>query len=268
MNSGIIIQRRNDALEEVKIITSQKKFCYLIHYSCESFYDNINGHSPRITSIAVRHLSSGQTKSFSIHMYAEREGVCIDSFEDKYNQLEKKMLDDFYNFIKIHSNVLWIHWNMRDMHFGFEAIAHRYAVLGGNPVELQHLSLHDLARLLIAIYGENYTEHPRLESIIKHNKISTRDFLTGNKEAEAFQKREYLKLHRSTLRKVDIFSNLLQKVEDRSLKTQNNLKLYILYPRCWGEKLAQHWLLALLLAIIAIVTFLEQIQVIDYIETI
>ncbi len=32
-----------------------------IHYSCESFYDRPEGQSPRITSIAIRLLDSGQT---------------------------------------------------------------------------------------------------------------------------------------------------------------------------------------------------------------
>jgi len=43
-----------------------RRAAWVIHYSCESFYDRPNGASPRITSIAVRKLDSGQTLSFSI----------------------------------------------------------------------------------------------------------------------------------------------------------------------------------------------------------
>jgi hypothetical protein len=53
----------------------------VIHYSCESFYDRPNGASPRITSIAVRKLDSGQTLSFSIHQVAERGGVAFGEIE-------------------------------------------------------------------------------------------------------------------------------------------------------------------------------------------
>ncbi len=48
---------------------------WVIHYSCESFYDRPNGASPRITSIAVRRLDSGQTLSFSIHQVAEERSI-------------------------------------------------------------------------------------------------------------------------------------------------------------------------------------------------
>ena len=48
---------------------------WVVHYSCESFYDRVEGRSPRITSIALRKLNSAQTVSFSIHQVAERRRV-------------------------------------------------------------------------------------------------------------------------------------------------------------------------------------------------
>jgi len=30
----------------------------------------------------------------------------------------------------------WIHWNMRDVNFGFEAIVNRYKILGGKVIEI------------------------------------------------------------------------------------------------------------------------------------
>src|SRR5437868_4877369 len=63
-----------------------------IHYSCESFYDRPDGSSPRITSIAVRNLASGQTVSFSIHQLAERSNkIKLEEVEQNYDDLEKKM---------------------------------------------------------------------------------------------------------------------------------------------------------------------------------
>jgi hypothetical protein len=69
---------------------------WVIHYSCESFYDRPNGRSPRITSIALRNLSNGQTRSFSIHQVAEREQIEFGSIEQHYDHLEKKMLKEFF----------------------------------------------------------------------------------------------------------------------------------------------------------------------------
>ena len=67
---------------------------WVIHYSCESFYDRPNGASPRITSIAVRKLDSGQTLSFSIHQVAEQQGVAFDQIGAHYDLLERQMLDN------------------------------------------------------------------------------------------------------------------------------------------------------------------------------
>ena len=69
----------------------------IIHYSCESLFDYNEGKTPRINSIAVKYFDNNQTKSFSIQTEAELKKVNYDSFEDKYEELEKKMLDNFLN---------------------------------------------------------------------------------------------------------------------------------------------------------------------------
>ena len=106
----------------------------IIHYSCQSFYGREDGTSPRITSIAVHNYTSGQTESFSIHMTAEKDRIDFIDIENKYNDLEKKMLKEFYTYVQEHKDYIWIHWNMRNSSYGFQAIEHRYSVLGGKPV--------------------------------------------------------------------------------------------------------------------------------------
>ena len=97
---------------------------------------------------------------------------------------------------------------MRDINYGFPAIAHRFRVLKGEPVEIPESQLIDMARLLIDMYGVQYIGHPRLQKIMLKNHISDINFLTGAEEAEAFEKKEFVKLHQSTLRKVDVMANL------------------------------------------------------------
>jgi hypothetical protein len=106
----------------------------IIHYSCESFYDRPNGASPRITSIAVRKLDSGQTLSFSVHQVAEQGGVPFGEIEGHYDALERQMLDAFYAHVGGYKGLKYLHWNMRDINYGFAAIEHRHRVLGGTPV--------------------------------------------------------------------------------------------------------------------------------------
>jgi hypothetical protein len=191
----------------------------VIHYSCESFYDRTDGASPRITSIAVRKLSDGQTRSFSIHQVAERRGLSGAHLEASYDALERQMLSEFYEYVARLGDVKYLHWNMRDANYGFAAIEHRYRVLGGTPIEIDDSKKVDLSRLLIDIYGNSYMRHRRLESLLDFNGISRLQFLTGQEEAEAFQSHDYVKLHQSTLRKVDVLADIAERADRGILRT-------------------------------------------------
>ncbi len=193
----------------------------VIHYSCESFYDIKDGHTPRITSIAVYDYATAQTDSFSIHKMAEKSHIEINEIENHYDDLERAMLDEFFEYAKEHKNFFWIHWNMRDMNYGFKAIEHRYSVLGGEPYKIPDSNKIDLARQLINCYGVGYAEHPRMEKLLKQNEIKAKDYLNGQEEANAFANREYVKLHMSTLRKVDVFANILNRAINGTLKVNS-----------------------------------------------
>lgn len=218
------LERRNDAKQTIDRLMRQPDNVVVVHYSCESFYDLPQGNSPRITSIAVRHVGSRQTTSFSIHQVAERRGVDRAELESQYDELEKIMLDEFYAYVREHRNHRWIHWNMRDINYGFPAIAHRYSVLKGTPLQLPEANLFDLAALLIDIYGTRYVSHPRLENLMELNGISKQHFLSGAEEAVAFVAKEYVKLHQSTLRKVDIIHNITVREWDGTLRTRARRK--------------------------------------------
>jgi len=202
------IQRHKNAKALLAKLIDHPEQVVVIHYSCEGFYDRLNSTTPRITSIAVRNLGSGQTTSFSIHQMAERKGYSNEEVESHYDQLEKLMLNDFYEYVRTHSTHTWLHWNMRDMNFGFQAIAHRCKILKGQPAEVHESNLVNLSQLLIDIYGVNYIGHSRLQKIVEKNNLRYRDFLGGEEEGIAFENKEYLKLHQSTLRKVEVLSNV------------------------------------------------------------
>jgi hypothetical protein len=247
------LQKRNKARKSLAELMENSDHVLVIHYSCESFYDRENGTSPRITSIAVRNFANGQTKSFSVHQIAERQNL-LNTIDQEYDTLEKKMLDEFYVFVHAHTGFKWLHWNMRDMNYGFEAIEHRYKVLGGNPTEIPEQNRIDLNRLLIDIYGVGYIGHPRLTKIIELNKISNKDFLTGSDEAQAFINKEYVRLHFSTLRKVDILANIADRADQGSLLTNTTWKEnFNFIPQVIGEWFKENWLASLLLGIISII---------------
>ncbi len=242
---------------------------YLIHYSCESFYvvpgQPAVGGSTRVTSIAVRNLKSAQTKTWSIHKSAELKGqlpaltailpaasaaaaagpggfvpvaVPAGVLSATLDPLERDMLDGYFDFLSKNTESTFVHWNMRDDNYGFSALEHRYRVLGGQPTVLHDHRKFDLARELVTLYGLKYAPHKspsgrkgRLMSIVEMNRISDVDALQGAEEATAFVNGEYLKLHQSTLRKVDILANIFDRAHDKSLKTNASFTdKYLVHP--------------------------------------
>ena len=205
--------------ERLKKMSSNRDHVYVLHYSSEGFVNPDTGGSPRITSIAVRNFASGQTTSFSIHMFAELDNVAPQDITSRYNDLEKKMLEEFYQYVKEHSDAHWVHWNMRDVNFGFAALEHRLSVLGGEPVKIDDQKKLDLSRDLVALYGRGYIKHPRFESLMVANNMTKMDFLSGREEAKAFVEGQYIALHQSTLRKVDTLCSFMDGAMEGTLKT-------------------------------------------------
>lgn len=241
-------KKRKKALSIINNIAEHPSEYLIIHYSCESFFDLPQGNTPRITSIAVRYVRNGQTHSFSIHKMAELKGISPNQISQHYSTLEKDMLDEYFEFVNNHSKFNWIHINMRNINYGFEAINHRYRVLGGKPIELNDNQKIDLARLFVDIYGKQYSKHPRFESLYKKNKITMTSFLNGEQEAEAFNKGEYVALHQSTLRKVDNMHNVLSLCVDGDLKTNSSIvQIYGLSPSGIFYAAKDNWIVAMII---------------------
>jgi hypothetical protein len=226
----------------------------LIHYSCESFYIIKDGRTPRVTSIAVRFLNSSQTISFSIHKIAELNKIQHSEITNRYDELEKQMLKDFYDFVREYKTFRWLHWNMRDINFGFEAIKHRAIVLGIETYDISDENKYDFSRLLKEKYGKEYANHPRLQFIINLNSISPKNWLDGEEEAIAFENKEYVKLHQSTLAKVHVMENILKLTAEESLKTKSKfIDIYGISPQGIFELAKDNWLFSLIMAIFSII---------------
>lgn len=251
------LKRRKAVITKIDTLLEQAATTLVIHYSCESFYDKTDGKTPRVTSIAIRNLASGQTDSFSIHQIAEEQHVGFQEISEHYDSLERQMLDRYFEFLRTRQHCNWIHWNMRDMNYGFAAIEHRYRVLGGVPIQVSEDRKFDLSRALVDVYGVRYIGHPRLETLIELNKITARDLLTGKQEADAFDNKEFVKLHQSTLRKVDTLANIFERTSNKSLKTKASwAEQYGFTPSVIGELLREHWIVTTLVAGGGVLTFI------------
>ena len=201
----------------LKGIENKPEKYLIIHYSCESFY-NLGGKSPRIASISVRQFNNAQTNNFSIHQYSEMLNIPIT--DDTYRDIEKKLLTDFFTFVDKNLDKIWIHWNMRDSVFGFNAIEQRFRVLGGKPQAIDNDKKIDLGHLFKLLYGGDYIENPHIEKLLELNKFNPKQFLNGKQEAEAFDNSKYVKLSMSTSSKVNLFSTFVTHAINQTLKTR------------------------------------------------
>jgi len=245
------ITKYRNVQKKLEDVCRSPEHALVIHYSCENFDGDNENRTPRIASVAIRFLSNSSTKSFAIHLVAEQLGIPYMDIMEKYDEIEKRMLKDFFEFVKKHENDNWVHWNMRNAKYGFEVIERRYQVLGGKPYSLNDNKKCDLSALLIEKYGDQYIGHPRLEKLLEKNDISTKNFLPGEREAIEFEKNEYSKIHQSTLRKVDGIEAILCKTAENKLI--NDAKWYHIYgitPQGIFELCKDHWLASIISTIV------------------
>lgn len=219
----------NDCREFVRELKRRPENFYIIHYSCESLYDDNEALSPRITSIAVTHFATEQTVSFSTHAIAEELHIARDEVRDRFDEIETRLLTSFYAFIRDRRDRYWVHWNMRNLTFGFEHLEHRYRSLGGGDAPIiaveRRLNLNDF---LGERYGINYAQHPKMKSLWELNGGVHRHFLDGKEEVQAFQNNEFIRMHNSTLSKVGFYFSVMRKLIRGKLRTAS---------RGWGVAL-------------------------------
>lgn len=107
---------------------------------------------------------------------------------------------------------------------------------------------------MIDIYGVAYVGHPRLERLIEKNAIQPRDMMTGAQEAQAFVDGNYVGLHQSTLRKVDVLANIAERAHNRQLVTDTGWwQMHGGNLRTGLEWVAENKVIALLIAIVSLV---------------
>lgn len=213
--------RQRHARRRVAELFAHPASVWVIHYACQSFEHGQRMQSPRVTALVVRNLGTGYTETFSLQAEAELKGLNAVGVLARMDALERAMLDKVFSFLALNRFNRFVHWKMRNAIYGFAAIEHRYAVLGGTPFAIPEPQRYDLAWLMEEIYGSDYVEEPHFETLAALNGLPLAGFLPGDKEAEAFRRSAYLEVQRSTTCKVGLFFDLLHRVNDRTLKTRS-----------------------------------------------
>lgn len=174
-----------------------------------------------MTSIAVNDFATGQTMSFSIHVVAERLGIERGDIHNRYEEVERQLLQDFFSYCRDRRNETWVHWNMENIAYGFEHIEHRYSVLtkDDKPPSVPVENRVNLSSMIRDRYGKDYAPHPRMQKLMELNGEVDRNFLRGPDEIEAFRRHEFVRLHLSVLAKLHFFRAVIEKIQSGRLKT-------------------------------------------------
>jgi len=166
------------------------------------------------------HYASRQTVSFALHAVAESLGIGSEDIEREYDNVERELLKRFYDFVRDRREKYWVHWNMRNLTYGFEHLEHRYRVLHKAdppmiPVEVR-INLNDVLKQR---YGSDYAPDPKMISLMKLNGQAVPTLLTGKEESEAFGRKEFIRMNTSTISKVNFFRHVIDQAAKGKLKT-------------------------------------------------
>ena len=111
---------------------------------------------------------------------------------------------------------------MQNLTFGFEHLEHRSRYLGNSdPPSIPFENRLDLSAILQERYGRDYVPNPRMINLARQNGPLPQGFLNGEQEAEAFKNKDFIRMHASTLAKVDFFRHVIVLAQQGRLRTAN-----------------------------------------------
>lgn len=210
-----------DIYNFLRVVKKEPHRFLIVHYSSQSLFDNTaQGFSPRITSICVMDFATQQTKSFAVHTVAEILNIDKMGVETRYDEIEKEMLSQFFDFLSGRRDRFWIHWNMRNLTYGFEHLEHRSKYLRNSlPPSVSVEQRINLNEVLKERYGNSYAPDPKMKNLILANGPLPPTFLDGTQEADAFNTKEFIRMHSSTISKVEFFRHVIILAQKGKLKT-------------------------------------------------
>jgi len=234
--------KKDNSVQLLRSLMENPGEALVIHYSRQNLNDNEQGMAtPRIIAIMVKSMDGIVTNCFAIHHEAEKVRVIRESIADYYDLLESRLLISFNNFVKRNPGRKWIHWDMNDVHFSFEAIQHRYEVLvdesGEGFVQVPNKDRVNLNQLLKVIYSSNYEIEPQLDNLMRTNSGGNLKnyFLTLPEEAQAFKQLAFPAILESLRIKVNFLLEVVERAANETLKVGkrnriNRLKAFITHP--------------------------------------
>lgn len=198
---------------QIQLLKNNQSQIRVIHYGCESWY-SVKDRPVAVSCVAIVDLSNWSHCAFSLTDYTGDEPI----------EKEKKLLDQFFRYVRENPGVLYLHWNMHSSDYGFAAIEKRYRFLFEKdpPAFVPMDNRYDLDSLIGYKYGEDFADHPKLLTLGLLNRVNRRYALTGKDEADRFEAKEYGDIQRSITEKAQLITSLGRKFFDGSLETKTS----------------------------------------------
>ncbi|AOH39182.1 hypothetical protein [Dialister pneumosintes] len=178
--------RHKEAKQTIKEIFQRLDRYRIIHYSCQSFNRVENGKSTIIAAIAIYLPQYDRTESFDIQSTAEYLNIEYKDINKNLEKIEKVLLKNFFEFIRKNTDQKYLHWNMRNSKYGFQALSNRYMALVHQKPEYEIPSdkCINIAAVLENYYGVGYVSDPKIKHLIEKNfNVRPGNLLYGEEEA-------------------------------------------------------------------------------------
>jgi hypothetical protein len=168
----------------------------VFHYSTTGHFENPQG----ITGIVVREYATDEVWSFSFARLHSEKGI----------------LTEFVQLLQGKKGYALAGWNWGGTVYGIAHVQERLEANGLEPKVLERTAI-DIAKVVKAKYGESYVKDPKLKNLAKANRIPLLGFVDGRTEPSLFVKKKFVRLERSTKKKVEILSSVIKRLLDNSL---------------------------------------------------
>ena len=226
-----IVKDRKIALQRLKDLIKDPSKVLIIHYSQLKTADEYGGISPLISAIVVKSLDGNSEHHFCIHLEADKANLPLEDLSSSYRDLELRVLRAYNDFVRRHADFIWVHWEMKNVHFGFDAIRHRFdkifAGLNNSRDRYEEIPSNkkvNLCRLLEDMYGENFADNQdKLASLLKTNNenVLNNNYLSLDAEAAEFENQNFTTVLNSLDCKVDFIRRTIKLLKEKKLSVQN-----------------------------------------------
>lgn len=224
-----VVKDRKIAVKNLKKITEDSSKVLFVHYSASNTYDDddYGNISPIITSIVIKSLDGQIDKQFAIHLEADKADIPKDQIQDSYRELELRILRLYNDFAKRHLDCYWIHWDMKNIHFGFEAIKHRYEKIFedlNDYCEVPNPKKKNLRTILEGMYGDNFvsgSDTLKALMLCNSNDIEDGNYLSFDDESSQFGNKNFGAVIKSVDLKVDFIKKATKKLGSKKLVVSN-----------------------------------------------